>query len=727
MIRGIGVLALAAAIVGVCAGAFAVPAAARSGHRGHTRRHRRAPVNTKRPYITGRAISGDTLRAHVGKWTGSPTRYRYQWRSCKARRCTNVRRANRATLHLSGAEVGRQLLVVVVASNPHGSASGTSRRTATVRRKSKQKVSSPPPPPPPPPVETAPPTISGGAVVGGSLFANPGSWTNSPTRYEYQWELCTSSSACIDIGGATSNTFLPILGDLGDGLVVEVTASNAGGSASAKSARTSAVAPALYVAQNASGADSGDSCADAHSAAWFDSPADWGGGKSQIGTGGVVFLCGTISSPLTAFGSGTSTAPITIDWASGAALAEPYCPTGNNQGCFNTNGQSYLTLNGGSNGVIEATANGSGLANQQAGNGLNATGCNGCTIENLTIQNIYRHTSMSDNSGGAQSASGLVVTGSDFVVANNTIDNAGLGIYDDPGPADTNDQIHGNNIYNTNWSIALIRQQSGGTIGPIYIYSNHLHDWGNWNTSDDDYHHNGLHCFSGGDASTPPHYTGLYFYDNRLDGTSGTSDATALAWIEPASLGAPCGDATSNFYVFNNVFDPSDGTPGNGELAPQDGNVRVYNNTLIGPSRNNGIGLYLDYGGTVDIRNNLIDNLGTLVQDVNPSRVTLSPAPDYDFFANSGSNAFVCNGTYGFPSGLSRWQACSGGDSHGTADTSFSLNSDGSLLAGSRALGAGENLHSICNGQPNPGLGALCENINGTPRPSTGPWATGAF
>ena len=108
----------------------------------------------------------------------------------------------------------------------------------------------------------------------------------------------------------------------------------------------------------------------------------------------------------------------------------------------------------------------------------------------------------SDTSGGAQSTGGLDISGSNLIVTDNTIDNAGMGIYADWGSADANDQINGNNIYNTNWAIASVRQTNGGTIGPTYIYANHLHDWANWDTTSDTFHHNGLHC-TPAEASPP--------------------------------------------------------------------------------------------------------------------------------------------------------------------------------------------------------------------------------
>ena len=45
----------------------------------------------------------------------------------------------------------------------------------------------------------------------------------------------------------------------------------------------------------------------------------------------------------------------------------PVCPTA---GCLSTNGQSYILIDGGGTGVVENTANGSGLANQLASNGI---------------------------------------------------------------------------------------------------------------------------------------------------------------------------------------------------------------------------------------------------------------------------------------------------------------------------------------------------------------------
>lgn len=683
-----------------------------------------APTASAAPTVSGSATEGQTLNTSNGAWTGGPTSYAYQWEDCASSglNCSAISGSTAPSYTVQSADAGHTIRSVVTASNAGGSTSAASDPTALVTA-----------PPPAPPSSTAAPVVSGATVQGQTLTTSDGSWSGSPTSFGYQWDDCDSSgNNCSTVNGATSSSYTPQSADVGHTIRSVVTASNAGGSTSATSAASAAVTAQtgptggrqIYIGQSASGAANGADCNDAKPVTFFNTAADWGTGGGQIGPGVTVDLCGTITSSMTAQGSGTSGNPIIIFWEPGATISEPYCSSA---GCFNTNSQTYLVLNGGNNGSIQATANGSGLANQQAGNGIVAYGCNGCVIENLAIQNIYLHTSASDTSGSAQSTGGVDVSGSNFTIHNNTIDNVNIGIYAAWGSADANDEINGNNIYDTNWSVTSVRQSSGGTIGPIYIFGNHLHDWANWDTTSDAFHHNGLHCYTAGGLATLPHYTGLYFYDNRVDGKEG-ADGTAAVWPEDVGQGSACGDSPSNVYVFNNVFDTSDNTPGDAYVYPTCCQVRVWNNTLIAASTTGNRELMAEYGGSVDLRNNVFDNANTLGDDANTSEVTLSASSDYNFYANGGSNAFVCSGYYGYPSGFAKWQSCTGADSHGTAYSgSFSLNSDGSLPSGSPAADAGEDLYSTCNGQPNPGLGALCENINGTARPAVGAWNAGAY
>lgn len=86
------------------------------------------------------------------------------------------------------------------------------------------------------------PTISGVASQGQTLYASPGSWTQSPD-YSYQWRRCDSSGAmCSDISGANSEFYELVDVDVAHTTRVVVTASNFSGSAHAVSEQTAVVA-----------------------------------------------------------------------------------------------------------------------------------------------------------------------------------------------------------------------------------------------------------------------------------------------------------------------------------------------------------------------------------------------------------------------------------------------------------------------------------------------------
>jgi hypothetical protein len=109
----------------------------------------------------------------------------------------------------------------------------------------------PPPPPPPAPVNTALPAIAGSATQGQSLSAAHGTWTGEPTSYAYQWQDCNAvGKNCVNVSSATSSSYELATGDVGDTVRVIVTASNAGGSTSATSARTTTVLALLTAPLN---------------------------------------------------------------------------------------------------------------------------------------------------------------------------------------------------------------------------------------------------------------------------------------------------------------------------------------------------------------------------------------------------------------------------------------------------------------------------------------------
>src|SRR6185436_19745423 len=118
----------------------------------------------------------------------------------------------------------------VTATNAAGSASSTSAATTKVAAAAPQSLSAP--------------TVSGSPVDGQTLTATAGSWSGNGLAYAYQWRRCAAGGSCVDIAGATGSSYTLTGADVGSFVAVVVTATNAGGSASAVSAAVGAVTAA---------------------------------------------------------------------------------------------------------------------------------------------------------------------------------------------------------------------------------------------------------------------------------------------------------------------------------------------------------------------------------------------------------------------------------------------------------------------------------------------------
>ena len=350
-------------------------------------------------------------------------------------------------------------------------------------------------------------------------------------------------------------------------------------------------------------------------------------------------------------------------------------------------------------------------------------GCSGCTIENLTIANLYVHSSASDTSVDQTQDNAIRFSGSNLTIANNTIHDVGWALYSIWANGNANDSIDGNNIYNTDHGFALTSQFAGGSIGPVYFYGNDLHDYANWDTSSDSYHHDGIHCYTSDSGAGPSHYAGFYIYDNTFGGNSG-ANMTAQIFLEGGSgSGAtPCADPSSQLWIFNNVGSVSQDVY-NGVFGVFSGDPHVLNNTMVGPDiTGSGLSYSTNSDATAETFENNVISTGNQIINSSPSYFAAGQ-PDYNVYANGGSNAFVCSSHFYTTAQFSSWQSCMNADAHSSYHASASLNSNGSPQTGSAALGAGTNLTNLCTGS----LTALCTNIDGTTRPTTGPWNAGAY
>jgi hypothetical protein len=191
-----------------------------------------APVNTAAPTISGTAKVGATLTVSNGTWSNSPTSYTYQWQRCSSTTsCTDIANAVGQSYVVRQADGGNRLRAQVDAINADGKATANSDLTSVVAATGV-------------PVNTARPSITGDAIVGSTLTAENGTWTNSPTSFGYRWLQCDHfGSSCVFIPGATGKTYNVRFDDVSGTLRVDVTAKNASGSTTRRSAPSDVVNP----------------------------------------------------------------------------------------------------------------------------------------------------------------------------------------------------------------------------------------------------------------------------------------------------------------------------------------------------------------------------------------------------------------------------------------------------------------------------------------------------
>jgi hypothetical protein len=176
---------------------------------------------------------GSTLTAASGSWKGTePITYSYQWQQCngKGEECKTLAGETKETLSIVESLVKSTVRVVVRATNQGGSSEATSAPTSVVLAAL--------------PVNTKLPTISGLLEVGKTLTAHKETWAGTAPAFTYQWQLCGAlglEGECKNIAGATKETFLLELLDVGLTLRVAVTGTNERGSSTAYSKVTGLV------------------------------------------------------------------------------------------------------------------------------------------------------------------------------------------------------------------------------------------------------------------------------------------------------------------------------------------------------------------------------------------------------------------------------------------------------------------------------------------------------
>ncbi|MDX6485515.1 MAG: hypothetical protein QOF43_668 [Gaiellaceae bacterium] len=177
------------------------------------------PAQTANPTLEGPAQNpfvGDKLTVSNGGWSGSPTKFSYEWKRCDPtgdrRNCVTIPGATSQSYTVSKADVNHKLDAIVTASNADGSASSDASSGVVSDAA--------------PPANLTRPTISGSPTVGSTLTANNGTWRGA-TSFGYVWQQCDQNgNSCVNIAGATGRTYGVRSADVGHELRVQVTGRN---------------------------------------------------------------------------------------------------------------------------------------------------------------------------------------------------------------------------------------------------------------------------------------------------------------------------------------------------------------------------------------------------------------------------------------------------------------------------------------------------------------------
>jgi hypothetical protein len=190
------------------------------------------PVNTVPPSFEGPASVGGPLSAELGEWAPPATSFDFQWQLCdtEGEGCEDVKGANEASFVLPEAAEGGKVKLLLTAHNRGGEGTAESGLSEVIG-------------PMLPPLNMSSPWFRETAEESRPLTPDVGDWMGGqPMTFAYQWLRCDSSgNECVKIPGATAVAYTPVAEDIGLRLKVEVTATNAAGSASEISNRSSKV------------------------------------------------------------------------------------------------------------------------------------------------------------------------------------------------------------------------------------------------------------------------------------------------------------------------------------------------------------------------------------------------------------------------------------------------------------------------------------------------------
>jgi hypothetical protein len=460
--------------------------------------------------------------------------------------------------------------------------------------------------------------------------------------------------------------------------------------------------PNIYISP--SGGGSGSSCSDALAASWFNNPNNWGAGPSQIGPGTTVHLCaGTYAYAagttigLSFQGGGSAGGVVTLQADGAVVITAPYWRTSG----INTNGNSFITINGQNQMTIEASANGTLLANQIDGaNGILAYGGSNVTIENLTVSNIYVHacklpvSNCTDEIG--HSTGDISGYGSNLLIQGCTVHDAkdGIGLNYAGGVVINNMTAQNNQIYNVDHGIEVGAGGSDSRVTNIILKNNDIHDFQSWDDAGVGNHHDGIHEFAYNPGDV---VIGYQVNGNYIHGDFGYNMNAAI-YQESEN------QTTGTLYFNNIIVDQSLVThPGGcGEICFINTGAGVYNNVITAPTGHGTVGIIPYRDGNI-IKNNIIFSIGEAT-GIGSGATIKGSTWDSNNYYNIGSGGWNQHS-------FSGWQTATGGEAN-SSNTNPNLDASYHPTSSSTAI-----IHHGCNLTTIMGVTALDTDKAGTVRP----------
>jgi len=356
----------------------------------------------------------------------------------------------------------------------------------------------------------------------------------------------------------------------------------------------------FYVAQTAAGGNTGTDCANAHAVTWFNTSGNWNNPKVsvKIGTGDTSHLCGTITDTLTIQESGSSGSSITILFETGAKMSKAAWGT-LSSGAIYSSGKNYIAIDGGTNGKIENTDNGTGLGNQVDSYFIYAMGNpSHWEIKNLALANMYMRTEgTEDNEFGYAIYMGGILT--DISIHDCIIHDGRKMVYlVYYGGASSNIQVYNNSFDDGVVDLTVGSGNTNSALDTVLIHDNTFHRGLKW-SGQPAIHTDEAMIYTAHAGTT---IVGLKVYNNTFSGQCGTNSSAFLYFS------APPGTMTDSL-AFNNTFsyDADVGSCGDGMIyLKTNTGTKIYNNTFYSASVDSQQAILMAVGSGIIIENNIL-------------------------------------------------------------------------------------------------------------------------